>query len=324
MLYWRPLKLTKRETIVTSSETILPNTPSRLRVMAAFAAIYVIWGSTYLGIRVAIETLPPLLMAGMRFVVAGPLLYVLARRGGAPRPTGAQWRVTAIVGALLLLGGNGFVTLAEQRVSSGLAALLVATVPLWMVLLDWVFLRAIRPSLKAFIGLALGLAGMVLLIGPADLLGVGDHRVDILGAGMLMLAALSWSIGSLYARRAPLPDTSLLGTAMEMSAGGILLLLAAGVRGEWTQMDFANVSLRSWLALGYLTLLGSIVAFSAYTWLLRVSTLARVSTYAYVNPVVAVVLGWAVASETLTLQMLLAAAVIVLAVVLITTGRSRG
>jgi drug/metabolite transporter (DMT)-like permease len=290
--------------------------------MAAFAAIYAIWGSTYLGIRIAIETLPPLLMAGMRFVVAGPLLYALARRGGAPRPTGVQWRVAAIVGALLLLGGNGFVTLAEQRVSSGLAALLVATVPLWMMLLDWVFLRAIRPSLKVFIGLALGLAGMVLLIGPADLL--GDHRVDILGAGMLMLAALSWSIGSLYARRAPLPDTSLLGTAMEMSAGGILLLLASGIRGEWTQADFTSVSLRSWLALGYLTLLGSIVAFSAYTWLLRVSTPARVSTYAYVNPVVAVVLGWAVAGETLTLQMLLAAAVIVLAVVLITTGRSRG
>jgi len=307
---------------VTSSETILPNTPSRLHIVAAFAAIYVIWGSTYLGIRIAIETLPPLLMAGMRFIVAGPLLYVLARRGGAPRPTGVQWRATAIVGALLLLGGNGFVTLAEQRVSSGLAALLVATVPLWMVLLDWVFLRAIRPSSKVFVGLALGLVGIVLLIGPADLL--GDHRVDILGAGMLTLAALSWSIGSLYARRAALPDAPLLGTAMEMSAGGILLVLAAGVKGEWIQVDFASVSLRSWLALSYLTLLGSIVAFTAYTWLLRVSTPARVSTYAYVNPVVAVVLGWAVAGETLTLQMLLAAAVIVLAVVIITTGRSRG
>jgi drug/metabolite transporter (DMT)-like permease len=305
----------------TSSEIAASNATLRLRVVAAFAAIYLIWGSTYLGIRIAIETLPPFLTAGLRFIIAGPLLYAWARRNGASRPTGVQWRAAAIVGGLLLLGGNGLVTWGEQRVSSGLAALLVATVPLWMVLLDWLFMRGGRPAGKVFLGLILGLIGIVLLIGPTDLL--GEHRVDLIGVAMLLLAALSWAIGSLYARRAPLPDAPLLGTSLEMIAGGVLLLLASAVKGEWVQVDLASVSLRSWLALAYLTLLGSIVAFTAYTWLLRVSTPARVATYAYVNPVVAVVLGWAVVGEVLTGQMLLAAVVIVLAVVVITTGRAK-
>lgn len=295
--------------------------PLRPRVIIAFAAIYLVWGSTYLAIRFAVETLPPLLTAGMRFVVAGPLLYVLARRNGGPPPTRKQWLAAAIAGGLLLLGGNGLVTWAEERIASGLAALLAATVPLWMVLLDWIILRASRPSLKAFLGLALGLTGIVLLIGPADLL--GEHRVDLAGAGLLLLAALSWAIGSLYTRRAPLPDAPLLGTSMEMVTGGALLLLASGVKGEWGQVNFAAVSPSSWLALAYLTVFGSIVAFTAYTWLLRVSTPARVSTYAYVNPVVAVLLGWAVAGEALTLQMLVAAVIIILAVVLITTGQKQ-
>jgi len=306
---------------LTLSETASSDAKLRLRVLIAFTAIYLVWGSTYLGIRIAIETLPPLLTAGLRFIVAGPLLYALARRNGAPRPTVTQWRAAAIVGGLLLLGGNGLVTWAEERVPSGLAALLVATVPLWMVLLDWLFLRAERPEGKVFLGLVLGLIGIVLLIGPTDLL--GEHRVDLIGAAMMILAALSWTVGSLYARRAPLPDASLLGTGMEMIAGGVLLLLASGAKGEWVQIDLASVSLRSWLALGYLTLMGSIVAFTAYTWLLRVSIPARVATYAYVNPVVAVVLGWAIGGEVLTGQMLLAAVIIVLAVVVITTGRAR-
>ena len=305
----------------TSSESAASNATLRLRVVAAFAAIYLIWGSTYLGIRIAIETLPPFLTAGLRFIIAGPLLYAWARRNGVSRPTGIQWRAAAIVGGLLLLGGNGLVTWGEERVPSGLAALLVATVPLWMVLLDWLFLRGGRPPGRVFLGLILGLAGIVLLIGPADLL--GEHRVDLVGVAMLLLAALSWAIGSLYARRAPLPDAPLLGTSIEMIAGGVLLLLASGVKGEWVQVDLASVSLRSWLALAYLTLMGSIVAFTAYTWLLRVSTPTRVSTYAYVNPVVAVVLGWAIVGEVLTGQMLLAATVIVLAVVIITTGRAQ-
>jgi drug/metabolite transporter (DMT)-like permease len=305
----------------TSSESAASNATLRLRVVAAFAAIYLIWGSTYLGIRIAIETLPPFLTAGLRFIIAGPLLYAWARRNGVSRPTGIQWRAAAIVGGLLLLGGNGFVTWGEQRVPSGLAALLVATVPLWMVLFDWLFLHGERPAGKVFLGLVLGLIGIVLLIGPTDLL--GEHRVDLIGVAMTLLAALSWAVGSLYARRAPLPDVPLLGTGMEMIAGGVLLLLASGAKGEWAQIDFASVSQRSWLALGYLTLMGSIIAFTAYTWLLRVSTPARVATYAYVNPVVAVVLGWAIGGEVLTGQMLLAAAIIILAVVVITAGRAK-
>jgi drug/metabolite transporter (DMT)-like permease len=303
---------------VTSTSS---NTTLRLRVLAAFAAIYVVWGSMFLGIRIAIETLPPLLTAGLRFIIAGPLLYAWARRNGAPHPTGVQWRAAAIVGGLLLLGGNGLVTWAEKRVPSGLAALLVAAIPLWMVLLDWLFLRGGRPTGKVFLGLVLGLIGIVLLIGPTDLL--GKHHVDLIGVAMLILAALSWAVGSLYVRRAPLPDAPFLGTGMEMIAGGVLLLLASGAKGEWVQINLASVSLHSWLALGYLTLMGSIVGFTAYTWLLRVSTPARVATYAYVNPIVAVVLGWAIVGEVLTGQMLLAAVVIVLAVVVITTGRAK-
>jgi drug/metabolite transporter (DMT)-like permease len=305
---------------MTSSEISRAERTVRFRIIIAFAAIYLVWGSTYLAIRFAIETLPPLLTAGARFAVAGPLLYAWARRGGGPRPSRRQWLAAVIAGGLLLLGGNGLVTSAEERVSSGLTALLVATVPLWMVLLDWVFLRAGRPSLKVLLGLALGLVGIVLLIGPAHML--GEHRIDLIGVGLALVAALSWAIGSLYARRAPLPDPPLLGTAMEMISGGVLLLLASGIKGEWGQVDFAAVSVSSWLALAYLTVLGSIVGFTGYTWLLRVSTPARVSTYAYVNPVIAVMLGWALGGETLTAQMLLAAVVIICAVVLITTGRA--
>jgi drug/metabolite transporter (DMT)-like permease len=304
-----------------SSKVRASDTPFRLRLIVAFGAVYLIWGSTYLGIRIAIESLPPFLMAGMRFIIAGPLLYIWARRRGALRPTVVQWRAAVIVGGLLLLGGNGLVTWAEERLASGLAALLVATVPLWMVVLNWVFLRGERPTGLVVLGVVLGLVGLALLIGPADLL--GGQQVDMIGVALMLVAALSWSIGSLYARDAPLPNAPLLGTAMEMLAGGALLLLASCVKGEWSQFDFASVSLRSWLAFGYLTVFGSIVAFTAYTWLLRVSTPAHTSTYAYVNPVVAVLLGWVVAGEPLTLRTLLAAAVIILAVVFITTGRTR-
>lgn len=305
---------------MASSESALPSTAFRVRVLVAFAAIYLIWGSTYLGIRIAIETLPPLLMAGMRFTVAGVLLYAGTTRDGTPRPTRRQWRAATIVGGLLLLGGNGLVTWAEERVASGLTALLVATVPLWMVLLDWAFLGGRRPAGRVALGLILGLVGIVLLVGPTNV--VEGRRVDVAGAALVLLAALFWSVGSLYARRASLPEAPLLGTAMEMLAGGVLLILAAGLKGEWGQVRPAEVSLRSWLAFGYLTVLGSIVAFTAYTWLLRVTTPARVATYAYVNPVVAVFLGWTVGGEPLTAHTLLAAGIIVLAVVIITTNRT--
>jgi drug/metabolite transporter (DMT)-like permease len=293
----------------------------RAEILLAFAAIYVIWGSTYLAIRFAIETVPPLLMGAVRFLVAGGGLYAWLRWRGAARPSALHWRAAVIVGALMLLGGNGAVVWAEQRVPSGVTALLVAMVPLWMVLIDWARPGGVRPTLMVASGLILGLAGLALLVGPEQLLG-GEHT-DHAGALVLAFGCLTWSLGSVYSRHAPLPASPQLATAMEMLAGGALLLLASGVRGEWPLVDLDAVSLRSAAALGYLVVFGSLVGFSAYIWLLRQTTPARVSTYAYVNPLVAMLLGWAFAGEPLSARTLLAAGVIVAGVVLITSSRVR-
>ena len=293
----------------------------RIEIVLAFAAIYVIWGSTYLAIRFAIETVPPLMMAAVRFLIAGTLLYAWVRARGTPAPRRDEWRATTIVGGLMLLGGNGAVVWAEQRVPSGVTALLVALVPLWMVLLEWARRGGVRPDGRTIAGLALGLGGLAVLVGPEQVLG-GGH-VDHAGAVVLALGSLSWAAGSLYSRHAHLPAVPMLATAMEMLGGGVLLLLAAGARGEWPQVSLAAISLRSALSVGYLVVFGSLVAFTAYIWLLRATTPARVSTYAYVNPVVAMLLGWALAGEPLAPRTLLAAAIIITAVAMITLSRVR-
>jgi drug/metabolite transporter (DMT)-like permease len=290
--------------------------PSRLNLIAAFAAIYLVWGSTYLAILFAIQTLPPFLMSGVRFLIAGSLLYAWARLHGAARPTHAQWIATGVAGALLLLGGNGLVVWSETRVASGVTALLVGIVPCWMVLIDWLRPRGVRPGAQVVLGLALGLVGLISLIGPDSLLGGG--RADYLGVGAVLLACLSWAGGSIYSRHAPMPPAPFLSTAMQMLVGGVALSVLGLGLGEPWRVDPSAFSERSILALLYLVVFGSIVAFSAYVWLLRVSTPARVSTYAYVNPVVAVFLGWLLADEALTVRMLIAAAVIVSGVALIT------
>jgi len=287
---------------------------------AAFASVYIIWGSTYLAIRYALESLPPLLMAGARHTLAGTILYAVLRATGTARPKRVHWRSAAIIGALLLLIGNGGVCWAEQTVPSGLAALLVTSVPVWMVLLNWLRREGVRPGLMEIGGVGLGLAGVILLIGSENLGGAPVHRM---GAVVLVAASLSWAFGSMYSRNAPLPESPLLVTAMQMLCGGVLLLLTGALSGEGARLELENVSLRSVLSLGYLTVFGSLVAFSAYVWLLRVSTPAKVSTYAFVNPVVAVALGYVLAGEPLTPRTTVAAAVIVTAVVLITRQRRR-
>lgn len=293
-------------------------TAPRSRLIVAFASIYLIWGSTYLAIKFAIETLPPFLMAGLRFLVAGALIHGWMRLRGAPRPSRLEWKGAAIVGGFLLLGGNGGVVWAQQTVPSGLAALIVATVPLWMVLAGWAAPGGTRPTGAVWLGVALGFAGIAVLIGPAGLSGAG--AVDRTGAIVLVLASLSWAIGSIYARRAVLPASPLLTTGMQMIAGGAILAVAGTLSGEWARVDLAAVSMRSLLGLAYLILFGALLGYSAYVWLLRHTTPARVSTYAYVNPVVAVFLGWAFANEPVTLRTLVGAAVIVSGVALITTG----
>ncbi len=302
-------------------ETTVAERSQNLRVLAAFTAVYLIWGSTYLAIRLAIDTIPPFLMAGLRFAFAGAVLFTWLRLRGAPRPKLIHWRSTAIIGGLLLLGGNGGVVWAEQRVASGLAALMVGVVPLWMVLLDWLRPGGKRPRGEVLAGLGIGFVGVALLVGPGSLSGAGG--VDPVGAGVLIFATLSWSIGSLYSRQALLPESSMMSTALEMLCGGALLTLAGTINGEWSRLNLASISLKSGLALAYLVVFGSWIAFSAYVWLLKVSTPERVATYAYVNPVVAVFLGWAIAAEPLSLRMLLAAVLIVGAVFLITTVKSR-
>lgn len=297
-----------------------PAGPALPKLVAAFAAVYLVWGSTYLAIRFAIETLPPFLMAGARFLAAGGVLYAVMRARGEPRPSPVHWRSAAVVGGLLLFLGNGGVVWAEQTVPSGVAALLVATLPLWMVLLEWARPGGERPTGRVVAGLVVGFAGLVLLVGPSEL--VGGQRVDPVGAGVVLFAALAWAAGSIYSRSAPLPSSPFLATGMEMLAGGALLVAAGAVTGELGALDPAGVSARSALALAYLVVFGSLVGFTAYIWLLRVSTPSRVSTYAYVNPVVAVLLGWALAGEPLSARVLGAAAVIIAAVVLITRSRA--
>jgi drug/metabolite transporter (DMT)-like permease len=298
-----------------SPETIVA--PSRWQVAMAFAAVYIIWGSTYLGIRLAVESIPPFSMASARALIAGVLLYIWARGRGAARPERIHWREATIVGGFLLLGGNGLLSWAEQQVPSGVSALIIGSVPLWMVLLEWLWHSGPRPTMGLVSGLVVGFAGLGFLVAPGNL---GDGgRINFSGAVALLLAAFLWAIGSLYSRRARLPSSQLLGAAMEMIAGGALLLMAGAVLGEWKHFAFARVTMHSAIAWIYLTTFGSLVGFTAYVWLLKATTTARVSTYAYVNPVVAVFLGWAVASEPIAPRMLFAALAIILAVVIIVT-----
>lgn len=291
------------------------------KLLGAFAALYLIWGSTYLAIRFAIETLPPLLMASVRFLVAGALLYAWSRSRGAPRPTRTQWRDAAVVGGLLFVGGNGAVVISQQWVPSGLVALLVASVPLWMVVVDWFWGSRVHPGGRALIGLLLGFGGVAFLAGSPGV-GAGGPR-ELFGAFLVVAGSLAWATGSIYARQADMPPRPRLWVGMQMLSGGALLLPLALATGEFSRLDVAGVSAKSVLALLYLVVFGALIAFSAYIWLLGVSTPARVATYAYVNPVVALLLGWGLAGEPLTPRSLAAATIIIASVVVITSGASR-
>jgi len=268
---------------------------------------------TYLAMRVAVEDIPPYLMAGSRFVLAGVVLYVLARRGGAAPPTRENWGAAAVIGVFLLLGGNASVAWAEQRVPSGLAALLIGVVPIWMVGLEWLRTGK-RPSFQVVAGLLLGAAGVGLLVLPQ---GGGGDTVDLLGAGVLILAAASWAWGSVISKSARLPASPFMATSMEMIAGGIACLIVAGLAGEFQDFNPADVSSRAALAWLFLVVFGSLVAFTAYIWLLGVTSIAKVGTYAYVNPIVAVLLGWAILDEQVTLRTVIAAMVILLGVAMV-------
>jgi drug/metabolite transporter (DMT)-like permease len=286
-----------------------------LTIAAAFAALYCVWGSTYLAIRIGLESLPPFLLAGGRFTLAGAVLYGWLRISGVPKPTDRQWWSAVLSGVLMLVCGVGGVTWAEQWVPSGIAALLVATVPLWMTVLDSFLFRRGRLSVREGAGMVIGLAGVVVLIAPsaADLV-----RVHVLGAGAILMGALCWSFGSLYSRRADLPPSPAMTVAVQMLGSGLVLLVVSSALREW-QVGFSlsDVTSRSVAALVYLAVVGSIVVLCAYVWLLRRVPAPAVATYAFVNPVVALVLGWAVAGEEMGSRIVGASTLIVGAVILI-------
>jgi drug/metabolite transporter (DMT)-like permease len=288
----------------------------RVRLLLAFAAVYVVWGSTYLAIRYAIESLPPFLMAGVRFVIAGLLLSLWSRARGAAWPTMKEWQTAAVIGSCMLLGGNGGVVWAEQRVPSSMAALIVAVVPLVTVLIDWLRPGGQRPDLATSVGLCIGFAGVAILVNPAA---QDAARIDPLGALALLAGTVSWAAGSLYSRRKRGVESPLMAAGANMLCGGVGLLLLGTVTGEAMTVNVSTFTARSLLALLYLIVFGSIIGFTAYIWLLRHTSPARATTYAYVNPVVAILLGWSIADEPVTLRIGLAATVIISGVVAITT-----
>lgn len=303
----------------TQITKINPNR-SLVGLIAAFAAVYIFWGSTYLGIKYAIETLPPFLMAGSRFIVAGSILFIWARFSkDYEKPSLKHWRTSFIVGTLLLLGGNGGVVLAQHYISSSLAALLVATEPFWIVLLSWLWLKGSRPNWKVALGLLIGFLGVYLLIGGQPDASAGGAGGQLLGAFFVIAGAFSWALGSMYGLRATTPKSSALTAGMQMLSGGMVLALVGILKGEWTTFNVANVSANSLFAVSYLIIFGSLIGFTAYSWLLKNAQPAMVATYAYVNPIIAVFLGWLIAGESFTAQMLVGAGIIVGSVVLITS-----
>jgi drug/metabolite transporter (DMT)-like permease len=288
---------------------------NRVLMVLAFAAVYLIWGSTYLAIRVGVRSLPPFLMSGCRFVCAGGLLYAVLRARGTAAPTRAQWARAAIAGLLMLTAGNGLVTWAEKQVPSNLTALLVAAVPLYMAVFDWVRPGGKRPTNRVFVGIAVGAAGMALLVSGGR---ETAHATSTLAIGAILLSGLCWSAGSLYSRYGAMHPHPVMAAAQQMITGGVVMLLISAVRGDPAAVARAGVSTESALALAYLTLFGSFVAFSAFGWLVKATTPARLSTAAYVNPVVAVILGWAILGESLGPLALAGAATIVAAVLVMT------
>jgi drug/metabolite transporter (DMT)-like permease len=293
---------------------------SRARIWVALAVVYVVWGSTYLGIDLAVRTIPPFLMASVRFLIAGALLYVWAIRRGdrTDRPTARHWLSAFLIAAPMLAVGNAAVGWAEQTLDTGTASLIIASVPLWMALLDRVF-YAQRLARAIVLGLVIGFAGVGLLVAPGGAGGAGSRA-----AFVLVFSSLAWGTGSLYSRQAKLPQRPQVAAAMQMLAGGLMLTVVGAVSGELGRVHSGAISLESWLGLAYLIVAGSLLGFTAYMWLLRAAPTSLVGTYAYVNPVVAVLLGTILLGEPLTWRTLVGGSIIVASVALIVRAPRRG
>lgn len=301
--------------------TVPERKPPTSAFILAFTAIYLIWGSTYLGIRITVETMPPFLMAAARFFIAGSIMLLVLRWRGQTMPTGRQWRDSLVAGTLLLLGGNGAVVWAEQYIPSGVAALIIGIQPVFMVLTEWAWPGGQRPTLAVFVGMVIGFLGVAWLAAPWE--ATTADSLNLPGMVAVLVGCASWALGSIYSRHAKPAAAPLVGAGAQMLCGSITLAIAAAVRGEFGVVRLEAISSRSWWAFAYLVTIGSWVGFSTFVWLMKHSTPARVSTYAYVNPVVAVFLGWLILHEPVSPRTTLSAILIVAAVVIVTTQKNR-
>lgn len=294
----------------------------KTKIWVALLALYIVWGSTYLGIKVAIETIPPFFHAGIRFLISGIILVVWQKSAGQPMPTRKQWISTAIIGTLLLLGGNGLVAWAEQTIPSGIAALIIASVPMFLVVFEAIRPNGVKPNWQGVVGLLIGFVGIFILVGPSELSG-STSKLNPLGVVALLSACLFWASGSIYSKTADLPKSSLMNTGAQMLMGSISLFIISLISGELHGWDITAVSARSLYGLSYLIFVGSLVGFVSYGWLLQNAPISLVSTYAYVNPIVAVLLGVWFANEALEPRIWIATAIIIGSVIFINSTRPK-
>lgn len=299
----------------------MSSTASRTAIVIALTTIYLVWGSTYLAIRVAVETMPPFAMASVRFLIAGIALFVVLMLRGLPLPTARQWRDNAIIGTLLLLGGNGLVVWAEQYIPSGIAALIIGVGPLFIVLTEWAWPKGQRPTATTFSALLLGLAGIVWLAAPwENSLDGGLHKAGVFA---ILCSCVCWAIGSIFSRHASNSPNPFMSAALQMLCGGVALGIMAVLTGDFSRVNISAVSTHSWIAFAYLIIMGSLVGFSAFVWLMKNVQPALAATFAYVNPVVAVFLGWWLLDEVINSRTLVSTVIIITSVVIITVQKNR-
>jgi drug/metabolite transporter (DMT)-like permease len=292
--------------------------PPRWQTLLAFAIIYFVWGSTFLAIRIGVREVPPLLLAGMRFFAAGLSLYLWTRANGTPAPNRREWRDATLLAMLIFVVDYGLVFWAEKRVASGITAVMLATIPAFTAVAEILVLRTQKLTQRLIFALLLGMGGVVVLVSPS---GFGAGAIDKLGAAALVVAAICWSLASVLLRKASLPQSKMMSSAAQMLTGGTMLIVAAVLFGEFRGFSFAAVSAKAWLALIYLIVAGSIVAFTAYVWLIHHESPTKVGTYAYVNPVIAVLLGYFLAGEALSPRTVAGTLLVLVSVVVITRGK---
>ena len=291
--------------------------PSRWKILLAFAIIYLVWGSTFLAIRIGVREVPPFLLAGIRFFIAGIVLYAWMRAKGTPSPTRRQWTAISFLAVLIFVFDYGLIFWAEKRVASGVTAVMMATIPVFMAIAEICFLRTQQLTIRLTLGLVVGVGGVLVLVGPLST--AGEKAIDTSGAVALIVAAISWTAATILTRKFSLPESKVMSSGAQMLVGGVLLILTSAGLREFNGFDVHAVTFGAWLALLYLIVAGSIVAFTAYVWLIHHESPTKVGTYAYVNPVIAVLLGYALAGESLSVRTIAGTLLILISVVVITT-----